>query len=71
MTTRMDEHTREAGRVAGWPDGLRSTIDETEEAEIEAALAEEAPKPTPEFRRRAWEDFQAALDRHGATTRRR
>ncbi len=46
------------------------TVDETEEVEIAVvhdALAKKAPKPTVEFRERAWQTFQAALDRHLAS----
>ena len=45
------------------------TVDETEEVEIglHDVLVKEAPQPTSEFRERAWQTFQAALDRHLAS----
>ncbi len=43
-------------------DSHRNRTDPTSSAET--ALAERAPKPSAEFRRRAWAIFQAALDRY-------
>jgi hypothetical protein len=44
------------------PDARTSAAAERHRLQAEAVPGEDAPRPSPQFRRRAWQDFQRAID---------